>query len=335
METARRGTDTERIIKNDQESEAAVRLRLFLLSIAVLALVRPASAGPEAGDDHLAGAMSRITLDLQQVPLRRALELVCGGAGLRYSMAADVPDVPVDLKLRDMPVKVAVRRIVRAAARQVPGLGVDSEGEIWSIAIQKVPSRVTQFRGPGWRVSLAAQGVPLRRALDTLFANADMWCVVDPNVPDVPVNIAFRDVPLRSGVWLVVGAASARGPRLALRQEGDNFVLGLQQRPGAPAVRVVAPAQAKARPVQSRVNVNLRYVPLRKALKTASGSAPLRCIVEPNVPDVPVTMQVRNLTAEAAVQQITSVASLSARGMNYARAGDVVVVYMEHRPGRL
>jgi hypothetical protein len=120
---------------------------------------------------------------------------------------------------------------------------------------------------------------------------------------------------LHSAVWLVAGAASEQGPRLQVRREGANFNISLAPEPMRPAARAV--------------DLHLKYVPLRKALKQAGQQTGLRFVIDGSVPDVPITLRLNRLTPDAAVRQVTAVAALRVPRVACARAGDVVVVHRQ------
>jgi hypothetical protein len=303
-----------------------MRYLLVLLSLVVplpaaAAAQEPAPASPAGG---AAPRQGRVTLELSGVPLRKLLDLVSQGTGVRYEVEGGIPDPPLDLSVRAVPVEEAVRRILRAAAPKVGPLELHPDPEdAGLVRVRRAASRAARFQGPRQRVSLRVHELPLRAAVERLTRDRDVWCAVDPNVPDVPVTTVFSNVSLESGVWLLAGAASEHGPRLAIRREGVNFALAIER----PASTGSSAQTARAGWRGSRlVNLNLKYTPLRKALGAAGPG--IRFRVEPDVPDVRVTLRLRNLTPDAAVRQIVGVASLQARGVSFTRSGDVYVVHL-------
>lgn len=297
-----------------------------LLLLATVLAAGPLPAAPAADEPPPGAPLHRLTLDLKHVPLRQALEIVCMGSGLKYEVEAGVPDVAIDLSVQDLPVRAVVRRLVRAAAEQVPGLDVQSDPDSAILRVRRGPARSAQFRGPGWRVSLTVRDVPLRRAVEALFADVDSACIVEANVPDVLVTVVCRDVTLESAVWLLTGAASSDESRVIFRREAENYVLGVAPRPVSSPPS--APTGNKPRPAADRTSLVLNFVPLRRALAALSPDPEYRWIVEKDVPDVRVALRLSNLPLEGAVKQVTGVAALRAPGLTYTRAGKVFVFSM-------
>lgn len=298
-----------------------MRPTLLFVSLPVL-LVSAAFCQVESSTPRPAATVSRMTLDLNETPLRRALDLVLAGTGMSYTLEEGIPDVPVTVNLQDVPLRTAIKRIVANAASQVSGLTVDLKETPWRI-VRGAPT-AGQFRGPRTRVALDVYDVPLREAIDRVFADTDSYCVVDANVPDVPVSLRFEGVTLHSGACLITGAAWEKGVPVTLKRSGPNYELALAK---------VGPAYTEASrnltgpKARSRSDLKLYYMPLRKAVRTIPAKPGTQLLVEHNVPDVRLRMRMRNLSTQAAVSQLVAVASLRAPGVSYVKSGNVYVIY--------
>jgi hypothetical protein len=87
------------------------------------------------------GANRKITVNFRDVPLRKAIDLLFEGSGLRYSVDPNVPDVAVTLNIRDIGLQQAVRLLVKQASSVVPDLAVARDGELFTIRIRAAAAR--------------------------------------------------------------------------------------------------------------------------------------------------------------------------------------------------
>src|SRR5678809_546163 len=74
---------------------------------------------------------ARVTLDLRETPLKDAVPLLFRGSGEQYTIASNVPNVPITLNIRDVSLPSALRLMVRQAASAVPGLVATREGGVY------------------------------------------------------------------------------------------------------------------------------------------------------------------------------------------------------------
>src|SRR5205807_9186720 len=63
-----------------------------------------------------------VNLDAHDLPFREAMAQLCAGTGQQFTVDPGVPDVPVTIRMRDVPLKAAVRTLTRLAAGRAPGL---------------------------------------------------------------------------------------------------------------------------------------------------------------------------------------------------------------------
>src|SRR5687768_2638928 len=78
----------------------------------------------------------KVTLNLKDVPLRNAIELLFAGSGLQFSIDPNVPNIPISLQIRDVSLQAALRLVIRQAATAAPGLTVNREGDIFVVRIR-------------------------------------------------------------------------------------------------------------------------------------------------------------------------------------------------------
>ena len=111
------------------------RIGIFVSAIAFVVLC--IGAGParaQAGD--AGGIDKKVTLNLKDVPLRSAIELLFAGSGLQYSIDPVVQNVPVSLSIRDVSLQAALRLVIRQASTLQPGLTVTREGDIFVVRVR-------------------------------------------------------------------------------------------------------------------------------------------------------------------------------------------------------
>jgi type II secretory pathway component HofQ len=212
--------------------------------------VRP--QGAEPGADNAAPEAGRhVTLQLTDVPLRRALALLFKGTGLQYAVAPDVPNPPITLELRDEEFATALRQIVRLSAVAT----YRKEGSVYVIDVRppeaaeperkvpllgEMPIIGRLFTTPGKPgagveelaerpVTLALKGVPFRQALEQLFRGSGMRCAVELGFPNPRLSLNARNEPFSSALRRLTDQAGA-----TYQREGPCFIIG-KPLPGAPA----------------------------------------------------------------------------------------------------
>src|SRR5438093_759422 len=106
-----------------------MRALLPLLTAAMLA----AAAAP--GIVRADNEDRKVTLNLRDSPLRQAIELLFSGSGLQYSIAPNVPDVPINMNVRDINVQAALRLVVKQASIAAPGLTYSRDGDVFVVKV--------------------------------------------------------------------------------------------------------------------------------------------------------------------------------------------------------
>lgn len=102
-------------------------------------------AAPLAGPS-LAQEERKVTVQFQQTPLRDAISKLFFASGLQYSIAADVPNVPITLSARDVSVPQGLRLLVRQADTLAPGLTSTKANDVYIIRMRSAEDRLMQTR---------------------------------------------------------------------------------------------------------------------------------------------------------------------------------------------
>lgn len=157
------------------------------------------------------------TLNLEQAPLRSALEFIFGSAGVQYTVAPNVPNVPVSAKLRDVRWDFALELVIRQAATAVPGLAYTKTGDVYAVEIRPKPGA----HGP--TINLSLKEAPLRDALEAIFGDTGVTYSVTADVRNTAITVNLRDIPLDEAVRMVVSQALAVQPELVVMKSGRGY----------------------------------------------------------------------------------------------------------------
>src|SRR5438105_1810078 len=77
---------------------------------------------------------------------------------------------------------------------------------------------------------------------------------------------------------------------------------------------------------EKRVTLNLKDVPFRNALELLFAGTGLEFSVDPNVPNPPITLSVRDRTLAQALPLLVDAAARQARGITFGRRGAVYAI---------
>jgi len=115
--------------------QCGARMAGWIAAIAlVLSLAAPAA---RAQGEAPRGADQKVTLNLRDVPLRAAIQMLFEGSGLDYAIDPAVPNVPITMTIRDVPLQSALRSLVRVASSLVPGLTFVHDGNLYVIRVRE------------------------------------------------------------------------------------------------------------------------------------------------------------------------------------------------------
>jgi len=177
------------------------------------------------------------------------------------------------------------------------------------------------------KVTLSLKDVPFRSALAALFHGTTLQYSVDPNVPNFPVTMIVRDSAVPAALRLMVRQCPDSAP-VSVSRDADVYLLRLRDRGDAPAPPI-APIPEPHR--DRKVTLSLQEVPLRSAVDALFQGTGVEYIVGPDVPNVPVTLVLRDVTMQQALRFLLRQAAVLAPGLGSQRDGDVVLVRMARR----
>jgi hypothetical protein len=190
--------------------------------------------GQESGYDR------KLSINFRDVTLREALAQAFEGSHLQYVVEPNVPDVPINLNVRDVSLGALVRLLVRQAALAAPGITNARDGNITVVlmrsrfappAIASLPRDAAQKR-----VTVAFRDVPLREAVEGLFRGTGAQYRLEESVPNLRMSLLLRDVPLAQAFRLFLLQAASLEPGITSVRSGEVVVLRVTPpRPLGPA----------------------------------------------------------------------------------------------------
>jgi hypothetical protein len=80
------------------------------------------------------------------------------------------------------------------------------------------------------KVTLDFKDVPLRAAVEKLFAGSDLQYAIEPTVPNVPITLQVRDTPLIDALRRLIRTAAPRVPGLTYAVEDNIYIIRVRRR---------------------------------------------------------------------------------------------------------
>jgi hypothetical protein len=312
---------------------------LVLLALLVGSAWLPggASAAPQPAP---AAAPGRITAQFDGVPLRQVLARLFQRSQFRYVLGADVPDVAITARLKDLDLEAALRIVT-----QLAGATYTRAGDRYLIAPLRLSAAATASRpGPAAgravgmaepRFDLQLRDVPLRVALDQVFRGTGRQLAVEAQVPDVPITLNMRAVDFTTALGTLTRLAGA-----VYRKEGDGagvYVVSLRE-PETPTpgfAGTVPPSQRApvqrpgpnravpdvAAPAEKPLSLDLRQLPFRKAVEQLFQLSGREYALSPDTPNALISLRLRDVDFATALETLLRLA-----GVTYRQEGRLYVI---------
>ena len=291
----------------------------------------PANSAPQER------AKERVSFNFTGTPLPLALELLFQGSKARHSIDDNVPRVPITLKASDLPLETALRLVLWMGHAQIPGLTYEFDGQTYRIGIREPGEpflRQSMVAKPdATEISLDVKNTPLRQVLALIFKNAETSYAVAGDVRDVPVTIKVQDLAVDRTVRIVARLANAQIGGLRVIREGPIYVFVLLPRVqkrgerGGPPTPPIPGADDPA--TLKKISLQATNAPLRDVLRLIFKGSGLKYAIEPNVPDVRISLTVKELSLRATLRLVVRLAATQAPGLTYARKDGVYVISLK------
>lgn len=292
-----------------------------LLLIGALVTASPALAQSRTNGTEIV----RTAVSCRALSMRGTLRALLRNAGLGYEVSGDLPDVPVSLNLRNVPLQDAIGILVRHAQFSVPGVQVTQQRGIYAIH-----SAAPAAAGADWPPALPAadptavllqersikvSGLHLAEALAQYFDAADSSFAIDPDVPDAIIS-ALPDEPvtLWGGIQRVLTAARSTCGELYVARIGEIYVIARN------SGQTVEPTTRERRnEKEQEVHLLLRDMPLQVAIKVLFRGSGYLCATDPDVPNVPVTTEIREVGLSRALRALLNAARKQVPGLTFSK----------------
>jgi hypothetical protein len=134
-----------------------------------------------------------------------------------------------------------------------------------------------------------------------IFAGTGQQYLVEREVAAIRVTVHLRRVPYPQALRMVTRQAALVLPGLTIVRGGDVWVVRPRTYP-APGKPVPLP-DARS-PEEMKISVRLKKVPLREAARRVMRGSDLELHISVDVPDVPVTLDVRKVPRRLALYQM-------------------------------
>ena len=294
------------------------------LNLAVLLLTTAPAVAQTCSDSK---EVTRTSVSCRGLSLRGTLRALLRNAGLSYEVGGDVPDIPITLSLRNVPLGDAVEVLVRHARFSVPGVEVSERNGMYAISSKiTAPPAIADGRPPSLpktepgaalleQRAIQVNGLHLAEALEQYFDAADASFAIDPDVPDAIIPALLESpVTLWSGIQRVLAAARTASGELYVTRIGEIYVI--TRAPGPNVARATG-NQGDER--EHQVQLLLRDMPLRVAINALFRGSGYQYSFNPDVPNVPVTVEIPKVGLSRALRILIGAARKQVPGLTYSK----------------
>jgi type II secretory pathway component GspD/PulD (secretin) len=274
-------------------------------------------------------AEKTVNVDLQDVGLREAVRRLAEDTQARWKIEANVPNVPVTLRLKNVSPQSVLRVLIRVAALSAPALTLTQEGETFVVKVGATPTPAPALPAApdprlARKVSVNFMRTDLRAALAKLFEGTEAPYLVLWDVPNVPITLKLTDRTVQDALKEVLQVAYGPLPGLYMGEEGGVYLFGLY--------RQAPPERTSMRPgPDQRGSLNIRELPLRKTLELLFRNSGLEFEVAPGVPDPPVRVNLRDVTLEEAIQLVVTAVAEKAPGLTFTKKEKRYFFYLKEQ----
>ena len=120
-------------------------------------------------------------------------------------------------------------------------LAAGSAAAILSLGLAAVPARA-QAPDTDKKVTVNLKDIPLRAAIDALFAGTGQQYTINPDVANVPVNLNIKDIGLKASLRLLLRQAAIAQPGLTFNDEAGVIVVKVRKESPQPTAAFVEDA---------------------------------------------------------------------------------------------
>jgi hypothetical protein len=195
---------------------------------------------PEPGKEPL------VSVQLQNVPLRSALNSLFNGTGYQFTVEPAVSNITVSLVLKDVDLEAALKLLMKQVVLTQPSTYVEKKAGIYLIRTRDTPDPMTnpmlEFPGNGREptVSMQLRSVPFRSVIDSLFKSTGYQYALDPNVSNVPISVVMKDIGFEAALRQLISLAAVLQPGVYLEKKFGAYAIKAREIPASDPEAVVA-----------------------------------------------------------------------------------------------
>lgn len=190
----------------------------------------------------------KIDFKIKDETLPNALQRLADSTGLRYRLPAGLPNIRLNLEIRQVGAEALLRLLLRQASTSLKdqALTWSREGEVYVIQLGPAPKEEAPVpagapelprelvESPKFtsKLTFAVKNESLERVVGRIFADTGLRYRVQPELSKLPVTLSVRDVPAVVVARLVLQQVSDKQPGVGIWQDGRTYVLGVKNRDG-------------------------------------------------------------------------------------------------------
>jgi hypothetical protein len=238
---------------------------------------------------------------------------------------ADVPPVTMSMELRPEEWSQVLPQLMIEASKKEPALTYSLPDEKTVIVhLQRTPTGAPGSPLPSGtmarRVKLAVADTPLKDALAQLFMGSAWKYQVADAVADVKISYTTANEPELAALQAVLKAASFGGKQVTYREGKGMLYIEPGPLPGDFQV------SRRGLGGMPKTSLNQSGQKLKRVIDLLAGALNTKVTVAPNVPDIPVTVKLENVTIAEGLAQIVAAARTSLPNLNFRPQGTGYIV---------
>jgi hypothetical protein len=218
-----------------------------------------------------------------------------------YRIEPDVPPVTISLQLRPNEWATTLPTVILEAFKREPTLTYSKEGDTYVVHLHKTPTGTGIYSGTPTSylrpIKISVTDKPLRDALAELFMGSKWKYEVAASVKDVPITFNVQMEPELAALSSLLRLASEGGNEQLTYREGKG-VLYIEPGP-LPGEAKIESKIKDLKPLE--INSTRKLKDMIIIIANLSGAT---INLSPNVPDIPVTVKVKNARVDQVLKML-------------------------------
>ena len=168
----------------------------------------------------------KVSLDLPDTTIRRALAALFEGTGVTCAVMPVVPELPLRLRLKDASIREGLEAVMQQAYAQAPTLYLGQEGPAYVFGFRRtalVQQRAGGLFADGRRGTLNLRDVGLHTALRLMLRDSGFEYEVHPRTPNPRLTVNLSGLALDDAIKAVVAEATKLGADVRVTLKGRTY----------------------------------------------------------------------------------------------------------------